>query len=177
MGSSMKRIHDLRVLGSLAAVLTAVGCGAPAADDLGEVKSAQTTENALTANALTANALTANALTANALTANALTANALTANALTANALTANALTANALTANALTANGMTATAEFLKYAVSCALPAGQTVTVTVDGVTHTFPGQLGLAPEWGMDHGSCDGECQRWVSACMLARVDAAGV
>jgi hypothetical protein len=182
MGSFMMSKHVLRVLGSMAAVLTAVGCGAPAQDDLGEVKAAQTTENALTANALTANALTANALTANALTANALTANALTANALTANALTANALTANALTANALTANaltanGLTATAQFLKYAVSCALPADQTLTITVDGAQHSFSGQLGLAPEWGQKHGSCDGSCQRWVSACMLARVDAAGV
>jgi hypothetical protein len=177
MGSSMMTKHALRVLGFLAAVPMAVGCGAPAADDLGEVKSAETTENALTANALTANALTANALTANALTANALTANALTANALTANALTANALTANALTANALTANGLTATAQFLKYAVSCALPADQTLTITVDGTQHSFPGQLGLAPEWGEKHGSCDLSCQRWVSACMLARVDAAGV
>ncbi|HVR63645.1 MAG TPA: hypothetical protein VMU50_17210 [Polyangia bacterium] len=155
----MKRKHTLRVLGSLAAVLTAVGCGSPPSDDLGEVKSAETTENALTANALTANALTANALTAN--------------------ALTANALTANALTANALTANGLRdpLARMFLKYAVGCALPADQTITVTVDGATYSFPGQLGLAPDWGDQHGSCDGECQRWVSACMLARVDAAGV
>jgi hypothetical protein len=122
----------------------------------------------------------ASALTAdNALTANALTANALTANALTANALTANALTANALTANALTANGLKdpLAREFLKYAVSCALPDGADVTFRVDGVRYSYPGSLGLAPEWGRKNGSCDGSCQRWVSACMLARVDAAGV
>jgi hypothetical protein len=117
--------------------------------------------------------------TANALTANALTANALTANALTANALTANALTANALTANALTANALRDPLgrELLKYVVSCALPAGDSVTISVDDQAYTFPGSLGLAPEWGQRHGRCDGRCQRWVSACVLSRVDAQGV
>ncbi len=116
----------------------------------------------------------------NALTANALTANALTANALTANALTANALTANALTANALTANGLRDPLgrELLKYVVSCALPDGDSVTVKVDGTTlRRSRARSGLAPDWGRAHGSCDGSCQRWVSACVLARVDAAGV
>jgi hypothetical protein len=119
------------------------------------------------------------ALGENALTANALTANALTANALTANALTANALTANALTANALTANALRdpLSRQFLKYVVSCALDDGQSLSVAVDGVTYTFDGSLGLAPEWGGRRGSCDGSCQRWVSACVLARVDFLGV
>ncbi len=129
--------------------------------------------------AITENALTANALTANALTANALTANALTANALTANALTANALTANALTANALTANGLQnpLTIEFLKYVASCALTPKQSLDLTVGDHTIHLPGSLGLAPQWGMPKGSCDKSCQRWVSGCVLARVDAAGV
>jgi len=121
----------------------------------------------------------ADALAANALTANALTANALTANALTANALTANALTANALTANALTANGLRDPLgrQLMKYVVSCALPDGESVAVTVDGTDYTFDGSLGLAPEWGQRHGRCDLACQRWVSACVLARVDAEGI
>ena len=59
----------------------------------------------------------------------------------------------------------------------SCALNAQQTLTFTVGKTTYTFPGGLGLAPQWGSPHGSCDGSCQRWVSACVLARVDAAGV
>jgi hypothetical protein len=118
-------------------------------------------------------------LAANALTANALTANALTANALTANALTANALTANALTANALTANGLKDPLgrELLKYVVSCALPASAEISISVDGERFTFRGSLGLAAEWGREGGVCDGACQRWVSACVLARVDDAGV
>ena len=116
----------------------------------------------------------------NALTANALTANALTANSLTANALTANALTANSLTANALTANGLRDPLgrEFLKYVVSCALDDGRRGLVQGRRRASTrSPARLGLAPEWGKKNGVCDGSCQRWVSACVLARVDAAGV
>lgn len=118
-------------------------------------------------------------LAENALTANALSANALTANALSANALTANALTANALTANALTADALRdpLARQLLKYIVSCALPEGESISVRVGEQTHSFDGELGLAPEWGRRHGSCDGPCQRWVSACVLARVDHAGV
>ena len=162
-----KRLARVLSLSLLAAGAGACGGEAPATTAPIEV--AAVTENALTANALTANALTANALTANALTANALTANALTANALTANALTANALTANGL-ADPLTM-------EFLKYVAGCALRADQSLNLTVGGQDYSFPGSVGLAPQWGMSGGSCDTSCQRWVSACVLARVDAAGV
>jgi hypothetical protein len=158
----MLRTGLYRVLGLATMALAATGggaCGGAPDDDTTTVTAAVVVENALTANALTANALTANALTAN--------------------ALTANALTANALTANALTANGLRdpLSREFLKYVVSCALDDGDEVSVKVDGTRYTFPGSLGLAPEWGKKNGSCDGSCQRWVSACVLARVDAAGV
>ncbi len=103
----------------------------------------------------------------------ALTSNALTSNALTSNALTSNALTSNALTSNALTdPNGR----ELLKYVTNCALPAGQSVEFVSEGVTYSYPGHLGLAPEWGLEDGSCNEECQGWVSACLLARLDYLG-
>src|SRR6185369_13163478 len=112
--------------------------------------------------------VTSSALSANALSANALSANALSANALSANALSANALSANALSANALTADALhdPLAREFLKYVVSCALDRDQGFSMTIDGQSYTFPGSLGLAREWGEPNGSCDGECQRWVSA-----------
>ncbi len=154
----MARKGDFRFLGLSLLGIWAAGCGGaqPAVE---ATTSALTTENALTANALTANALTANALTAN--------------------ALTANALTANALTANALTANGLKdpLARELMKYVVSCALPADQTLSMSIDGTSYSFPGGLGLAPQWGKRGGSCDETCQRWVSGCVLARVDFLGV
>ena len=105
--------------------------------------------------------------------------NALTPNALTGNALTANALTANALTANALTANGMTEgelSREMLRYIYSCALPATASMELIIDGTSYgMYYGSLGLAPEWATS--SCAEDCQGWVSACVLARVNYWGI
>ena len=114
------------------------------------------------------------ALTNNALTNNALTNNALTNNALTNNALTNNALTNNALMNNALSDPNAR---DVLKYIVSCALPAGRKVSFVADGVSYTYPGELGLAPQWEKIDGKCNTACQQWVSACVMARVDYLGV
>lgn len=110
--------------------------------------------------------------------------NGLAANALTANALTANALSQNALTASALSQDAVSARAladplarELLTYVVSCALPAGKEIALTIDGVDYTFRGSLGLAASWGEPGGSCGTECRGWVSACVLSRVDYLGV
>ena len=109
---------------------------------------------------------------------NALGTNALGTNALGTNALGTNALGTNALGTNALATNFRVRheledplAQELFKYIVSCALPADQSVDVDVDGTTYTFPGGLGLTPEWAQQ--ACDEDCQEWVSACVLARVD----
>ncbi|MFT3764452.1 MAG: hypothetical protein QM820_02880 [Minicystis sp.] len=141
---------------SFVAVVCIAGCRAP--DATGTAR-----QNALTQNALTRNALTQNALTQNALTQNALTQNALTQNALTQNALTRSALE----DANARTVLG---------YIVSCALPAGAHLDVDVGGVTYGYDGQLGLAPAWSLDGGTCDDACQAWVSGCVIARLNHLG-
>jgi hypothetical protein len=97
---------------------------------------------------------------------------------LTANSLTANSLTANSLTANSLTANALKdpLAREVLTYIVSCALPADQTLDVSIEGVSYAYNGELGLAPEWGNANGHCGQSCQEWVSACVLARIDYLG-
>ncbi|XXX81772.1 hypothetical protein WMF30_23725 [Sorangium sp. So ce134] len=114
----------------------------------------------------------------NALTSNALTSNALTAEALTSKALTSSALTAEALTSNALTAEALRdpAARTLLRYIASCALPEGERLTLAIDGDELSFPGELGLAPGWGEDGGSCDAACRTWVSGCVLARVNYLG-
>jgi hypothetical protein len=139
-----------------------LGCGAPLADDLVEAQSAMMAENGLATNGLAANGLAANGLAANGLAAN---------------GLAANGLAANGLAANGLAANGLAdpAAQKFMEYVVSCALPAGHAVTYTRDGVSYTFAGGIGVAPEWERE--SCDGSCQRWVSACVLARLNKLGV
>jgi hypothetical protein len=131
-------------------------------------------EPTLTASSLTQNSLTHNSLTHNSLTHNALTSSALTSNALTSSALTSSALASSALTSNALEDP---LARELMKYIVSCALPQDAEIDLTVDGVDYAFPGGTGLAPRWGQPGGSCGESCRRWVSACVLARVDYLGV
>jgi hypothetical protein len=64
---------------------------------------------------------------------------------------------------------------EVFGFIVSCALPETEVVSVPLDGAVYAFPGGVGLAPEWQTD--SCGDSCQRWVTACLLSRVNSQGV
>ncbi len=114
-------------------------------------------------------------ITPNGLTQNGLTQNGLTQNGLTQNGLTQNGLTQNSLLRDALaSASTGELNQQFLSYVVSCALRADQSVDLTVGGTPMRFAGQMGLAPEWGAsDTAQCGPECQQWVSACLLARIN----
>jgi hypothetical protein len=62
-----------------------------------------------------------------------------------------------------------------LSYLIKCALPAGKRITKKdQNGNSHTFSGSVGVAPAW--ENGACNDQCQRWISACMLAHVNATG-
>jgi hypothetical protein len=137
---------------SVSIALTGLGCGAPPVEGLAETEGAVLTENGLAANGLAANGLAANGLAAN-------------------------GLAANGLAANGLAANGLAdpAAHKFMEYVVSCALPADRSVTFVQAGVSYSFAGGIGVAPEW--ETKTCDGSCQRWVSACVLARLNKLGV
>jgi hypothetical protein len=121
---------------------------------------------------------------------NALTPNALTPNALTPNALTPNALTPNALTPNALDPDALDSLQDpgadgelsrlLLKYTVSCALDSSQSFsfswTDSAGGVhNESYPGQLGIAPEWTSGPLAVPG--QELVSGCLCARTNWYGV
>ena len=72
-----------------------------------------------------------------------------------------------------------------LQYIYSCAMPAGESMHVVLDdggddslrAVDLVLEGTIGLAPEWGEEGGACDEACQRWISACLLARSNALGL
>lgn len=64
---------------------------------------------------------------------------------------------------------------KFFEYLMQCALPEGESVTLSHDGELYEFQGAVGLAPEWL--EGPCEQACQEWVSACMFARVNTFGV
>src|SRR5262252_2214808 len=73
--------------------------------------------------------------------------------------------------------NGLMTTSagrDTIAYLVKCALPAGRTITKVVNGTTYSFPGQIGLAPQW--ETGACDVNCQQLVSACLLAHINTSG-
>jgi hypothetical protein len=64
----------------------------------------------------------------------------------------------------------------FMKYVVSCALRPDQSLSwQSRTGTTYSWKGELGLCPEWASSTAS--EQCQRWVSACVLARNNALGV
>ena len=157
---TMKHISPLLSsrLALIAALLVQVGCSFQMEEqdeDLGIVQQMTMTENSLTENGLTTNGLTTNGLTTN--------------------GLTTNGLTTNGLVMSELEENA--AAPLFLKYVVSCALPAGQSLSLVINGARTVFYGQLGLAPEWASDTGYCDATCRAWMSACILARVNYLGV
>lgn len=109
--------------------------------------------------------------------------NKLATNKLATNKIATNGLLDNALSSDALVGDG--APVEDLRdpemrdifaYTVQCALPEHESVELSIDGELVTFEGALGLAPEWGLEGGSCDESCQHWVSACLISRVNAKG-
>ncbi len=59
-------------------------------------------------------------------------------------------------------------------YLVKCALPEGQSVTTNFLGITHVFPGRVGVAPEWAS--GPLSASSRRWLTACVLAHVNGTG-
>jgi hypothetical protein len=84
-------------------------------------------------------------------------------------------LTLGSLTPTAIASNELITTVlgrAFLGYLVKCALPSGESVTVSHLGTSYTFPGHVGIAPSW--TSGALSTSNQRWLSACVQAHVNA---
>jgi hypothetical protein len=122
-------------------------------------------------------AVSRNRLAANRLAANRLAANRLAANRLAANALSSTKLQADPANSELLTTEDGR---DVYAYLISCALPEGVSIQAQIPGAadsaycssgTCTFQGNVGLADYW-VDH-KLNPQGQRWVSACVLARVN----
>jgi hypothetical protein len=129
----------------------------------------------------------------NMLASNMLASNMLASNMLASNMLASNMLASNQLQLNPDGASMLLSTADgrfLLSYIVSCAVPAGTEMIADIPGAPDTappanpytctagscsFPGLLGLAPKW-IDH-KLKQDDSGWVSACLLARVNALNV
>ncbi len=63
---------------------------------------------------------------------------------------------------------------QVLEYLIGCALPSGQAFTVNAGSQTFVFQGDVGLAKSWKQNKLSA--KEKRWISACMLARINNQG-
>lgn len=118
-----------------------------------------------------------NAIATNGIALNAIATNGIISNHLAASHLADGAIVTQQATASQAGLNLMAATGgvELFSYIVSCALPEGSVVSADVGTSTYEFHGSLGLAPDWET-RGLTLSE-RRWVSACLLARVNAYGI
>ncbi|APR82293.1 Hypothetical protein A7982_07642 [Minicystis rosea] len=154
----------------------------PESDDelVGTARSAALNGNALNGNALNGNALNGNALNGNALNGNGLQATAMTPSMLSKHPLRPSALGADALSALQDPREDGALSRQLLKYTVSCAFDPEMSFAFTWiddEGTPHAeeYKGLLGLAPSWRAE--PLTGAAQRWVSACLISRVNYFGV
>lgn len=107
--------------------------------------------------------------------ANRIGANRIGANRLPASRLATTQLSTGQLAVNMQTAGKILETAdgrEVFSLIVSCAMPPGLILSAKVGSETFLFGGEMGLALGWII--GPLDLAGQGWVSACMLARINA---
>jgi hypothetical protein len=168
---------------AVAAVGNSAGCDGTVSGDetLSTTQQAITGQNGLAWNGLAWNGLAYNGLSFNGLSWNGLAYNGLAYNGLSFNGMTYNGLSYNGLSYNGLSYNGLSYNGladptvhQFVEYLVECALPEKDSVTYDIAGTKYTFNGSLGLAPAW--KNNACDLSCQRWVTACMLSRLNKSG-
>jgi hypothetical protein len=60
---------------------------------------------------------------------------------------------------------------ELMTYLAKCALEGGTNVDYWFGGVRYLYRGALGVARYWSTE--ACGANCQKWVSACMLAHLN----
>jgi hypothetical protein len=164
----MKR-YDFAVVLCLVAPLFAVGCIASPEDvddDIGTARSESISPNSISPNSISPNSISPNSISPNSLAPTSLSAGALATGSLSADALAA------------IQDPGSTGESSrlLLKYTVGCAFDTTQSLSFTwedANGAAHeeTYVGVMGLAPTWADGALSEDG--QRWVSACLIARVN----
>jgi hypothetical protein len=113
-------------------------------------------------------------LEGNRIASNRIASNQLTLNRIASNRIASNRIASNSFRLNQPITDDLLATAdgrELLLYIVQCALPSDVTLKGIYAGVEYTFKGDIGLASRW--IHRTIRTREQRWVSACLIARVN----
>jgi hypothetical protein len=111
---------------------------------------------------------------------NRIVSNRIVSNRIVLNRIVSNRIVSNQISINRyrIVSNELISTAEgreLLSYVVACAIPEEVTLVGTYAGVEYEFPGEIGLAPRW-IRH-SLRRTDERWVSACLLSRVNRFGI
>ena len=144
------------------------GCAASELDEPTPLERGEVPQAAIVSNGLSTNGLSTNGLSTNGLSTNGLSTNGLSTNGLS-----------TLLFAAWFNGNASVAYSDMvMRYVAACALPSGQTRVWTnpVTGVSHSWPGQLGLATDWAQGNPATVAEQQR-LSACLAAHVNKFGV
>lgn len=149
-----------RMLLILTATLGAA-CGAPQDSPLDALTQRSTADNGFSLNGFTLNGFSLNGLSGNGLAFS---------------GLTTTALTTSEFSSWFLSQGADTSLANMvMRYIVKCAAPAGVTLTATVQGVAYSWPGELGLAPQWIAGNPIPAVE-QQLITACLGAHVNKFG-
>ncbi len=153
----------------LAACVLFTACGVQQLDEtesVGVSKAEINGDNGFSANGFSANGFSANGFSANGFSANGFSANGLR------TVLSGGAVIAEGAGNAAFNTwfDSTPTAAEWMKYFVRCALPAGEQVTFR----TYAWPGALGVAPNW--KYGNPTEADQQRVTACLMAHVNSAG-
>ena len=167
---------SLPIVGWVLLLAMVAGCSAPTARErTGRSALGFITHNGFSENSLSTNGLTQNGFSENGFSENGFSENGFSENGFSENGFSENGISQFGMSPLEIMENDPNAV-DFVRYAYSCAMPPGKSMTLTINGEAVTFEGSLGLAPEWGEDNGSCNDSCKRWVSACLLARTNAYG-
>lgn len=170
--------HTILAVSVSSALLGALGCQRPSHG--GELQLVPHASEMFSDNGLTTNGLTLNGLTTNGLTTNGLTTNGLATNGLSLSDLVAIGFAPEILASGAFAAwfnsNTPSNSDMIVRYVVRCAVPSWDSRSATINGVSYSWPGELGLAPSWAAGNPMPLVE-QQLLSACLAAHVNKFGV
>ncbi len=119
-------------------------------------------------------------VTNNRIASNRISSNRISSNRISSNRISSNRISSNRFVANIEAMGDLLASPEgqeLLAFLIGCALPEGVILTATdpAGGPDIEFFGEIGVAPDW-VDR-ALDRSDRRWVTACVLSRVNDAGV
>ena len=157
----------MRVVASLALLTTLVGCTAD------EPSTSETSQGVVSSNRIGINRIAINRIAINRIAINRIAINRIAINRIAINAINTHDLlnSPDCTPATEPNCGGR----DVLDYLIGCAFGPDVTLVGTTDaGTTYEFHGMVGLAPQW--ETRRLTTKEQRWMSACMLARVNNSG-